>query len=576
MTPRSDALMPLLSELRAVAPADSAFRIDELERRLSSSVLRVLVVGEAKRGKSTLLNALVGRDVLPTGVVPVTAVATTLRADADERVVARFDDGSVRTRPLSALADLVTEHGNPANRLGVRDVEVRLDAAILDGAELVDTPGVGSVHAHNTAEAEAALDDMDAAVFVLTADPPISASERDFLHSVRGRTVRLFCVLNKADRLDRAQLQESLDFTRQILTRDLGTDVAVFPLSARRQRLTPGGDRGFRAFAAELSAYLRTDAGSDLRRSLAAHVADMATEIAETQQAMVTALSLSDAALAGRLDRFRSALAAVDRQRAHTAAVTGEEFRRLQAETDRQARAVVTAEQPFLARLVAERAAASGGPASAVERDVLTAVGQRIRATVEAWRSERAREVQVAVRALDEELTARLAAEIDAVRLAAAAHFGIDMSATRQAEPLTVTGRLTYSFAPDPGPVDSLTSAVRTRLPVRLARPRIRAHAAHRAAELLDRHVGRCAAGFRAELTETRRRFQREMDRRFADGAGHLAQAIEAAAALRTAQSPGIAATRADAELRRQRACELLHLAEQLAVPAVCATGRTG
>ena len=68
----------VLSELAEVAdPADRA-RVDELLRRLDADVFRVLVAGEAKRGKSTLINALLGQEVLPTGVVPLTAIPTTV------------------------------------------------------------------------------------------------------------------------------------------------------------------------------------------------------------------------------------------------------------------------------------------------------------------------------------------------------------------------------------------------------------------------------------------------------------------------------------------------------------------
>ena len=69
------------------------------------------------------------------------------------------------------------------------------------GVELVDTPGTGSVYAHNTAEAEAALETMDAAVLVLTADPPVSASERELMARVAKLSVTMFVVLNKADYL---------------------------------------------------------------------------------------------------------------------------------------------------------------------------------------------------------------------------------------------------------------------------------------------------------------------------------------------------------------------------------------
>jgi len=71
-------LRHVLSALAEVADAADRPRVDELLRRLDADVFRVLVAGEAKRGKSTLINALLGQEVLPTGVVPLTAIPTTV------------------------------------------------------------------------------------------------------------------------------------------------------------------------------------------------------------------------------------------------------------------------------------------------------------------------------------------------------------------------------------------------------------------------------------------------------------------------------------------------------------------
>ncbi|MFI6352207.1 dynamin family protein [Streptomyces sp. NPDC050743] len=150
---------------------------------------RVLVVGEAKRGKSTLVNALLGRQVLPTGVVPVTALPTSVRAGTPEGVSVRFRDGRRKWHPLQALPGFVTQRANPGNRLGVEDVVVHLDTPQLAaGIEVVDTPGTGSVHEHNTEQARAALKTMDAALFVLSADPPVS--DRTERTSVSGGSCR--------------------------------------------------------------------------------------------------------------------------------------------------------------------------------------------------------------------------------------------------------------------------------------------------------------------------------------------------------------------------------------------------
>ena len=139
-------LVSALDELTALGTERDREQLAALLDRLDAARLRVLVVGEAKRGKSTLINALLGRAVLPSGVTPLTAVTTTVRHGDDERAEVRFLDGHDEKYSLAALPDLVTERGNPGNRRRIAGVTVYLAAPVLEGGvELVDTPGTGSV-----------------------------------------------------------------------------------------------------------------------------------------------------------------------------------------------------------------------------------------------------------------------------------------------------------------------------------------------------------------------------------------------------------------------------------------------
>ncbi|MGZ4428934.1 MAG: dynamin family protein [Nocardioidaceae bacterium] len=145
--------------------ADGADRVsvEELLRRLEADLFRVVVAGEAKRGKSTLINAMLGQEVLPMGVVPLTAIPTTVAHGPRPELILTFADGRRDVRPLAELAEYVTEAGNPRNQWQVSTADVRLPAPLLaSGVELVDTPGTGSVHDHNTAQAHAARERMDA------------------------------------------------------------------------------------------------------------------------------------------------------------------------------------------------------------------------------------------------------------------------------------------------------------------------------------------------------------------------------------------------------------------------------
>jgi ribosome biogenesis GTPase A len=189
-TASSVSVLDALARLDAAVDPDQRPAVAELVRRMDDDRFRILVVGEAKRGKSTLINALLARDLLPVGVVPVTTISTTVTHGSPERLIIAFHDGRVARTSPDELGHFVDERANPRNRLGVATVTVQVDAPIVrDGVELVDTPGTGSVLGHG-AETERALETMDAAIMVLTADPPLSASERQLLARVAAAAVQ--------------------------------------------------------------------------------------------------------------------------------------------------------------------------------------------------------------------------------------------------------------------------------------------------------------------------------------------------------------------------------------------------
>ncbi|OFW06611.1 MAG: hypothetical protein A3H96_13180 [Acidobacteria bacterium RIFCSPLOWO2_02_FULL_67_36] len=207
----------------------------EQRRRLADARFFVACIGQFKRGKSTLLNALVGQPVLPVGVVPVTSVITVLRAGTRSEAVARFTSGVVQPIALDDLADVVDERRNPENRKGVTVVEVFLPSAILaNGLCLVDTPGIGSVFALNTETTRAFLPHIDVALIVVGPDPPISGAELEVIETVSQDVGHLLLVLNKSDQASPEQRREVSAFTTDIVERRLGRRIeTIFEVSAR-------------------------------------------------------------------------------------------------------------------------------------------------------------------------------------------------------------------------------------------------------------------------------------------------------------------------------------------------------
>ena len=167
-------------------------KLDAALARTEEGRLRVAMLGQFKRGKSTLLNALLGVPLLPTGITPVTAIPTYVHAASSPLLRIEFEGSRAPLESRepsefsSVLARYVAEAANANNREQVRSVEISLNSATFsDRVILVDTPGVGSTFLHNSRTAEAVLGDCDVGIFVLSPDPPITEVELGYLDNVQ-------------------------------------------------------------------------------------------------------------------------------------------------------------------------------------------------------------------------------------------------------------------------------------------------------------------------------------------------------------------------------------------------------
>ena len=205
-----------------------------IAERISEGRFYVACIGQFKRGKSTLLNALIGLSVLPTAVVPVTAVPTILRHGERLSARVRLQNAAWTDLPLSNVDEYVSEGKNPENAKGVAGVEIFVPSPLLEtGMCLVDTPGLGSVFAGNTAATQAFIPHIDAAIVVIGTDPPLSADELQLVETVSQEVHDLVFVLNKADRASADERSAAMDFARRVLETRLKRAVpAIFEASA--------------------------------------------------------------------------------------------------------------------------------------------------------------------------------------------------------------------------------------------------------------------------------------------------------------------------------------------------------
>lgn len=322
--------------------------LGELRRqaaRLRDSTFQLAVLGQFKRGKSTLLNAFVGEALLSAGVLPLTAVPTFLAASPALHLRLIYESGVVdELRPISVeamareIAAATTEEGNPHNAKGIRRVDVGLPGGPwLDDVTLIDTPGIGSTHTHNTDVAYAVLPECDAALFVCSVDPPITELELTYLDRICRTIPRVIIVLNKADLVDADDLHKAMGFLSEIIANrpQKEIDRRVFAVSARRALAArrSGDEAGLEASGVtELERYVRTALIEQKRDVLELSIASKMTEIAAAlagDAVMTTrALSIPIAELDATVLAFEQAAAAFERERIDLEDALNGEWRR--------------------------------------------------------------------------------------------------------------------------------------------------------------------------------------------------------------------------------------------------------
>jgi hypothetical protein len=248
-------LAELAEEFDAEQVASDARSVAE---RVSEGRFYVACIGQFKRGKSSVLNALVSDNILPTGVVPVTTVPTIVRYGSHTAARVRFEAGTGgwTNIPINTVDEYVSEGKNPENAKHVAALEIFVPARLLaTGMCFVDTPGLGSVFAGNTAATQAFVPHIDAALVVIGADPPLAGEELVLVEAVAQHVQDLIFTVNKADRTTDAERSEAVAFARRQLEKRLPQHSVgpLFEVSAAEQLEHRGTGRDWGKLVASLN-----------------------------------------------------------------------------------------------------------------------------------------------------------------------------------------------------------------------------------------------------------------------------------------------------------------------------------
>jgi len=538
----------------------------EGEKRLREARFNLVVLGEFKRGKSTLINALLGVDVLPTGVVPLTSAVTVVRSGVRSRLIVAFADGREREHPISGLARFVTEQENPGNRLGVEHTIVELSAEILGGGlQIVDTPGIGSVHAHNTDVAWEYMPSVDAALCVLAADQPFAAAEREFFRAAAARAPRVLLVVNKVDHLKAAELEAAIDFIRAATAELLGTmELELYPVSART-------GVGLPALRDRIAGLAERESETLVVRSVGALAAGAAASAAQAVRFEAHAIELPLAELACRAERFNERARALRAAGAQAAVLLGSGVDRvLENEVNAPLLRFAQDNAAELEQKLADRVGELHGlPARELGPALDTWVDEMIRERFGTLVPELEAAIAAEVRSLQQSFATRIRTVLTEIQDAADETFGARAGVSLPEVDFSTPASFTFKLADVAHMLDSMVSFGRRTIPGELGRRMVTRDARDRLLHMADRHAGRLRSALVDRVRQAVKDYERELTRTVDEAVRAITATVARVSEERAGSAPEVARRRDELLARARRLEELRdELAELVAIEA--------
>jgi len=514
-----------------------------LRQKLRDLTFNLVVAGQFKRGKSSLLNALLADELLPVGVIPLTSVVTLIRDGPTKAAIVELEGGREQSISVDDLSSYVTERGNPHNVLAVRQVVIEHPSSWLaSGVRLVDTPGIGSVYEHNTDVAQRYLPNADAVLFIASVDQPLSRAELDFLQSIRQYAEKIFCVLNKIDYLNEKELADSIGFVRGQLRENLRFEVPLFAVSARlalqAKQQNDGAAlvrSGFPDFEQSLRDFLTGDKEEVLLRSIARSLLRLLSQSR-------FALELEAKVLTAPQDQLEVNLAAFGRKRVEVERASGDHLVLLEADAKklfdndvaRPLEEFKVSEQrrmgAAVTRWYTERSAL---PLRKLQPALEKQLFSEIRLAYDGWLARQDVALTQAFSAQCERAWASLQSAVDELIRYSSELFEVNFEPIVAESQWSLESRFYYKFWYEPTSLRLLSNALVLVLPKALAGGVLVRRMTNQATELIDTQAGRIRHDLQERLKASVRDVQRRIGTTTSSIVAHIESAIQGGARIR-------------------------------------------
>ncbi len=540
-----------------------------LREKLAANQFNLVVMGQFKRGKSTLINALLGGELLPTAVVPLTSVVTIVRFGESPRSLVYFHDGRRQEIEMQTIAEYTTERKNPKNAKQVERVEIEYPAEFLrDGVRLIDTPGVGSVFGHNTDTAYEFLPQADAVLFLVTADPPISETELQVLADVREHAGKIFFVKNNIDHLSPDDLEESLAFTREVLAKDLQVEpaaVKIFPLSAKwalAGRLH--NDAGqlaksrLREIECTLGDFLMHEKGGLLLQNTARRAHRLLKEAAGLLELEGKAIATPQAELAQKIAAFQQHQIEVQQQKEAIAHLLNGGVKRILERYDEEVEQLKKAQLPKLAANLRGRfQEQSQSPPKKLTAALEQALREELEAVFAPWRQQQEAKVNREFVALVERLVKQANTAIDRIYQIAGELFDLHIQRYEREEQLADEKDFYFKYDDAASALEDLENLLTYTVAALVSKKILLNKTLDRLPPLFDRQCGRIRADFFARLRDSAFVVQGRLEARLDEAFREIQALVERARQRQETGAITVAGRLEELQQRRQRLNEI-------------------
>lgn len=503
-----NSLLRVLSELIYFAKKKqnklAASLLKETEERLIQETFTLVILGEFKRGKSTFINALLGGNLLPTAIVPLTAIPTLIQYGKRLAAYVKYLDNTKKEISIGQIADYVTEKGNPKNVKKVREVEISHPSEFLkQGVIMVDTPGVGSIYQHNTDAAYAYLPSSDAAIFMISIDAPLSKVEIDYLKDISKYVNKLFFILNKVDVASPEDVAEAMEFTRKTLQASLGEgEYDLIQLSARQAQIgrTNAGQSGLvvasgiKRLEKLLGNFIRNDKGRLILESSATRALRMTSELELELQLWRRAVDSSLQDLETKIATFTAELEKLEQEREDSIYLLYREVERLGTVVEEDINEFRSAKKDALLQLMEEFYERESPGRSA--KELTNSLNEFSRNLIQAVLNEKRNEERLKIRGQFEKVALRFFNRIeeivDRMMSVSAEIFEVSVEKSISREYILGSKKFFFHFEEHPTFIPSLeTLSVTGLIPKALIGKHLLKNAKNKLEELFDRNCGR-------------------------------------------------------------------------------------